>query len=141
VKALEPGYPITIDDLEAALKHTGLTLRSGDAVLIRTGRAPRPPDRRAGLHVSTVKWLRDRDVALVGSDDSIDAWPSEVEGIRSPIHVLLLVAMGTPILDHLDLNALMEAAAQRRRWEFVLTVAPLPVIGATGSLVNPIAFF
>ena len=127
--------------MDAALKQAGLTLRSGDAVLIRTGRAPRPPDRRAGLHVSTVKWLKDRDVAVVGSDDSIDAWPSGVEGIRSPIHVLLLVAMGTPILDHLDLNALGEAAAARGRWEFVLTFAPLPVIGATGSVVNPIAYF
>ena len=141
VRALHPGYPISIDDLEAALKATGLTLRPGDALLIRTGRAVRPPGQRAGLHVSTVQWLKQRDVALVGSDDSIDAWPSGVDGVRSPIHVLLLVAMGTPILDHLNLDALAMAAAERSRWEFLLTVAPLPVVGATGSVVNPIAYF
>lgn len=141
VRALEPGYPISVRDPEVALKQTGLTVRTGDALLIRTGRAMRPPDRRAGLHVETVKWLKDRDVLLVGSDDSIDAWPSGVEGIRSPIHVLLLVAMGMPILDHLALNDLGMVAAEKRRWEFLLTVAPLRVVGGTGSVVNPIAYF
>ena len=40
-----------------------------------------------------------------------------------------------------DLEALAEAANARRRWEFLLTVAPLPVGGGTGSPVNPIATF
>lgn len=35
----------------------------------------------------------------------------------------------------------MMACAARRRWEFMLTIAPLRLLGATGSPVNPIAVF
>jgi hypothetical protein len=49
--------------------------------------------------------------------------------------------MGVPILDNCDLEAVGEAAAARRRWAFLLTVAPLAVEGGTGSPVNPLATF
>ena len=42
---------------------------------------------------------------------------------------------------HRDLEALSEAAASRRRWEFFLTAAPLAVPKGTGSPLNPIAIF
>ena len=38
-------------------------------------------------------------------------------------------------------EALAEAAAARKRWEFMLMVAPLLLPKATGSPVNPIAVF
>jgi hypothetical protein len=57
------------------------------------------------------------------------------------MHQLLLVAMGTPIFDNCDLEELAKGAAQRRRWSFLLTAAPLPVPGGTGSPLNPIATF
>ena len=34
-----------------------------------------------------------------------------------------------------------EIAAARKRWEFLLTAAPLPVRNGTGSPMNPIAVF
>jgi hypothetical protein len=36
---------------------------------------------------------------------------------------------------------LSQATAARKRWEFMLTTAPLPIRGGTGSPVNPIATF
>jgi len=39
------------------------------------------------------------------------------------------------------LEAIGEAAAARKRWEFMLTVAPLPIPRGTGSPVNPLAMF
>jgi hypothetical protein len=45
------------------------------------------------------------------------------------------------MFDNCDLEALSEATAQRDRWEFLLTVAPIPIPGGTGSPVNPIATF
>ena len=36
---------------------------------------------------------------------------------------------------------LADAAAARKRWEFLLTAAPLPIRGGTGSPINPIATF
>jgi hypothetical protein len=47
--------------------------------------------------------------------------------------------MGMPLLDNADLEDIAAASAEEGRWEFMLTVAPLVVIGGTGSPVNPIA--
>ena len=145
VPYLEPGAPILVSELEAWLETAKLELRPGDAVFIRTGRSTMPvtppPMQIAGLHVSTVRWLKQHDIALLGSDVGADVWPSGVDGVRSPVHTLLLVAMGTPILDNCDLGDLSRAAAERQRWEFLVTLAPLRISGATGSAVNPVAVF
>ena len=95
----------------------------------------------AGLHASCLPWLKNRDVAVVGSDLALDVMPSGVEGVELPVHWGSVVAMGMPILDNCDLEAVGEAAASRRRWSFLLTVAPLAVEGGTGSPVNPLATF
>jgi hypothetical protein len=78
---------------------------------------------------------------LLGSDAASDALPSGIEGVTHPIHQLTLVAMGVHIFDNCDLEALSEAAAKRKRWEFMLTAAPIPLTGGTGSPLNPIATF
>jgi hypothetical protein len=67
--------------------------------------------------------------------------PSRVEGVLFPVHLGVIVYLGMPILDNLDLETIAEAAAARKRWTFLLTVAPLAVEGGTGSPVNPIATF
>jgi hypothetical protein len=50
-----------------------------------------------------------------------------------------MTAMGVPLLDNLDLEALSAATAEAGRYEFLLVVAPLNVPGGTGSPVNPVA--
>ena len=52
-----------------------------------------------------------------------------------------LTILGIQVLDRADFQALSEAAAARGRWEFMLTIAPLPIPNGTGSPVNPIAMF
>ena len=99
------------------------------------------PAKIAGLHVSTVPWLKKRDVAMVGSDACLDVLPSLVDGVIQPVHQLLLIAMGTPILDNLDLEAAGAEAAKRGRPAFLLTASPLTVKGGTGSPLNPVAVF
>jgi kynurenine formamidase len=64
-----------------------------------------------------------------------------VEGVGLPIHQLALVAMGLYIFDNCDLEALAKEAAKRKRWEFLLTAAPLAIAGGTGSPLNPIATY
>lgn len=64
-----------------------------------------------------------------------------MEGVNQPVHELALRAVATPLTDNCDLEALGEAASQRRRWSFLLTINPLRVPGATGGPVNPIATF
>lgn len=149
VPYLEPGQPIYPEDLDAWEKKAGIKVGSGDVVLIRTGRWARraakgPWDagaKSAGLYASCARWLHDRDVAIIGSDAASDVMPSGVEGVLQPIHQLALVAIGMPILDNCDLEALSQAANQRKRWDFLITAAPLAVPRGTGSPLNPIATF
>ena len=139
-------YP---QDLDAWEKKAGVKIGSGDAVLIRTGRWARraaegPWDiekKSAGLHASCLTWLKQRDVAVVGSDLATDVLPSGVEGVTMPVHQVLVVAMGVPILDNCDLEALSQKTSALSRWAFLLTAAPLAVEGGTGSPINPIATF
>ncbi|MGH9721456.1 MAG: cyclase family protein [Bryobacteraceae bacterium] len=146
---LEPGTPIYPEDLEAWEKKAGVKVTSGDVVFIRTGRwalraaqGPTAVSRSAaGLHASCARWLKSRDAAMLGSDAGSDVMPSGVEGVTQPIHQLVLIALGMPIFDNCDLEAVAEEAARRRRWEFLVTAAPLAVTGGTGSPLNPIATF
>jgi hypothetical protein len=49
--------------------------------------------------------------------------------------------LGIMLIDRADLEAVSDAAAARNRWEFMLSVAPLPIPYGTGSPVNPLAMF
>ena len=136
-------------DLDAWEKKTGVRIESGDCVLLRTGRWKRVADKgpldlnvkAPGLYASCAKWLKDRNIALLGSDVVQDVRPSRVEGVNQPIHQLFLVAVGTPLFDNCDLEAAAEQAAKLRRFTFCMMVAPLRVPGATGSPFNPLALF
>ena len=149
VDFLEPGTPIYPEDLDAWEKQAGLKVEKGDIVLIRTGRWNRRDkqgawnvsQKTAGLHASCAKWLKDRDVIILGSDAGSDVKPSLVEGTEQPIHQLVIIAMGMPIFDNLDLEALSEQSGSLKSWEFLVTAAPLAVQGGTGSPFNPIATF
>ncbi len=55
--------------------------------------------------------------------------------------MVALVAMGLWLIDNGNLEELSQACAARQRWQFMLTIAPLRLQGATGSPVNPIAVF
>ena len=76
---------------------------------------------------------------MLGSDVASDVFPSGVEGETHPVHLLVLYALGMPILDNLDLEAVSEAAAARNRWEFLFSAAPIRITRGTGSPLNPIA--
>jgi kynurenine formamidase len=149
VPFLEPGTPVYPSDLEAWEAFANIKIGSGDAVFLRTGRwvirAQKGPwnvaREAAGFHASVMPWLKRRDVALLGNDGVNDVQPSRVEGNGRPIHQLAIVAMGLPLIDVMDLEAVAEHAAKVKRWEFLVTAAPVPVLGGTGFPLNPIATF
>jgi kynurenine formamidase len=149
VNYLEPSTPIYPEDLDAWEKSTGVHVQPGDAIFIRTGRWARRGEKgpwnasehSAGLYATCAKWLKEKDVAVLGSDGSHDVLPSGIDGVAWPVHQILLAAVGMPLFDNCDLEALSKAAASRKRWTFLFTAAPLTVTGGTWSPVNPIAIF
>jgi kynurenine formamidase len=150
VPYLEPGTPIYVEDLEAWEKKAGVKVSAGDALFVRAGvwarrkalgpwlRGRADGGRDAGLDPSVIPWLKQRDIAILGSDHPQYVSPSE---LRGAVHDFALLYLGVHLFDNCDLEALADAAAARRRWDFLLTAAPLPIVGGTGSPVNPIATF
>ena len=146
---LEPGTAIYPEDVEAWEKMANVKVASGDVILLRTGRwarrakvGPWPVGRSAaGFHASIAPWIKARGVAIVGSDAASEVTPTMVEGVNLPVHTLLITAMGINILDNQDLEQLAETAAKLKRWEFLITINPMPVTGGTGSPLNTLATF
>ena len=147
VDYLEPGTAIYPSDLDAWEKKVGVKIASGDVVLIYTGRWARREvvgpwnGTQAGLHATSARWLRERDISVLGSDGGSEVSPSGIAGVNSPIHLLMLHSMGVHMLDNLDLEELSQKAKELKRWDFLITFAPLAVEGGTGSPLNPIAIF
>jgi len=146
---LKPGQALTVEDLEAWEKAARVKVSSGDVLLIRTGRWKQVEidglwnfiEEAAGMHASIATWLKERDVAAIGCDGVSDVMPSGVEGKLNPLHELVLVGLGMPIFDNLDLEELARVATEEKRNTFLFVAAPMRVKGATGSPLNPIAVF
>src|SRR5229473_5229596 len=138
VPYLEPSSPIYVEDLEAWEKKAGVKVSAGDALFVRTGRWARRAAKgpwdiskdEAGLHASVVPWLKQRDVALLAGDAPQSVMPSE---LGRTVHDFGIIYLGLHMLDNADLDPLAEACAARNRWEFLVVIAPLPIVGGTGS--------
>lgn len=149
VEFLERSEPIMVEDLEAWEAKSGVTIGKGDVMLVRTGRWKFDEKHgaaflglgTAGMHVSTVKWLKERDVAILGSDAGNDVIPSGVEGESIPVHLLTIVALGMPIFDNLRLDQLAKELSKHQKKEFLFIAAPMRVKGGSGAPINPIAIF
>jgi hypothetical protein len=82
--------------------------------------------------------MRDHDIAVLVWD-MMDHMPNGYD-IPWSVHGAIF-AYGIALLDNALLQPLAEVCAQEGRYEFMLTIAPLKVIGGTGSPANPIALF
>jgi kynurenine formamidase len=152
VEWIEPGTPITRADLEAWEKKSGVKAGPGDVVLLYIGRWKRRAKEGpwtgqvAGYYADTIPWIKEREPAFIGHDFNIDWAPrpgwGQAEGLpNNPIHVAVLNWMGVNIVECLDLERAVDTARRLKRYEFLMTFAPLPVEGGTGSPLNPLAIF
>lgn len=149
---LQPGEGVGAADLEAAEAAHGVTIGTGDAVLLRTGygRFVRTSGRRLALDegcpgwsADALPWLHQRQAALIGCDTPTDMRPSghEAVGLPLPVHHIGIVAMGLTLIDNCDLEPLAETCRRKQRYDFALVVSPLRLAGCDGSPVNPLAMF
>jgi kynurenine formamidase len=138
-----PSHAISSRDLEAAASVGGVELRHGDVVLVRTGQMRYWPDQErmaavegAGVSIEGAEWLAAHRPLAVGSDTvQFECTPSGVDGSPQPVHIRLIQELGIPIMEWVNCEPLVHAAVT----EFAFVCLPLPIHGATGSLINPIA--
>jgi kynurenine formamidase len=142
VEYLEPGAGLDGPALAAIAEAQGVEVGRGDALLIRTGwrrlaAEGRAGEGAAGPSIHAVPWLAEREIALIGADNSfLEPRPSGLgEGMRMPVHMKLLRDLGVPIVELLDLD---EVAADGVH-EFLFVLAPLTVAGGVGSPCTPLA--
>ncbi len=141
----EPGYEITVTDLEAAVARQGTPIRPGDVVLIRSGWGQRFDDANAyqgladgvpGVGADGARWLAAKRVHAAGADTiAFERLAPGAGHALLPAHRILLVEHGIYIIEALALEELAAAAA----YEFTFVLSPLKLVGATGSPVRPLA--
>ena len=123
-------------------------MEPGDALVVYSGREnwnEVNPDwgtagapARPGLHASCLKFIRESDCCVLVWD-MMDHSPNGYD-LPWSVHGAIF-AYGIGLLDNALLQPLAEVCAEEGRYEFMLTINPLRVVGGTGSPVNPIALF
>src|SRR5689334_5460987 len=138
---------VTVADFEAAEKRQRVRVGTGDAIFVRTGMERMEAEQgeqdiypRAGLHAECAEWMHTRQVSVYGGD-CIEKLPYPSESFTSAVHMIVLASMGLPILDWPALTELAATCERLKRWDYLLTTAPLRLPGGTASPINPLALF
>jgi len=140
---LPPSAPVGVADLERGIRETGVDVEPGDAVLVRTGWMESRGGAgdyfadEPGITEDAARWLAEHDVAVVGADNYAVEQQSATPGF--PAHLVLLHQHGVPLLENVVLAELAGALADGGRSTFALLLAPIPLVGSTGSPVAPVA--
>lgn len=149
VERLEPGRPVTAEDLDAAVELARVRVEPGDVLLVRTGHGALHRERRQqeyaggaqpGIDVSCPAWFRAHDVAAVATDTlAFEVFPCQDPEVLFPVHLLDLVELGLLQGQNFDLEELAADCADDGRYAFLLEASPIPFTGGCGAPVNPVA--
>jgi kynurenine formamidase len=150
VSWLEDGAAILPEELDACAEARGVTIESGDIVLVRTGMMTRCLKEKSwqgycagpapGLSVHCARWLYEREVAAVATDTwGVEVLPNETPDCFQPLHMISLRNTGVLFGEIFWLDALAEDCAKDGNYAFLFSAPPLPITGAVGSPINPLA--
>jgi kynurenine formamidase len=148
VERMGPGEAISAADLDAAAERQGVEVRSGDILHVRTGWYQRYLEGenaaylgdQPGLDLSCCEWLHAHEVAAIAMDNvAIEVLPSEVEGIETPLHAVLIRDVGLTLGEMFQLEELAADCEADGVWEFLFAGPPLKFTGAVGSPLSPLA--
>jgi kynurenine formamidase len=147
---LPDNYAITVAELEACAAAQKVVVGPGDFLLVRTGSMERWEGQpywgdflgavTPGLDFETLDWLREREVAAVACDNyAVEALPSRMAGTSVPFHWIAIPMIGLTLGEMFRLKELAADCADDGVYEFMFCAPPLPVTGAVGTPINPIA--
>lgn len=148
---LPDGFAITAEHLEETVRVQGESSRvgRGDIVVVRTGQYARAKrygwgeyagGAAPGLSFSTAAWLHGTEIAAIATDTwGFEVRPNEFDVAFQPLHQIAIPNIGLFIGEMWDPEGLAAACAADGRYDFLLAAPPLPITGAVGSPVNPLA--
>jgi kynurenine formamidase len=150
MEPLADGFAVTNEMLDRAEKFFGVTVRRGDFSLVRTGQmqwmlANHTRDGYSGgdapgLAFETLDWLHKKQVAGIITDTwGAEVRPNNCDDANQPWHWIAIPIMGLTVGEIFDLGELAEECAADKRYEFMFVAPALPITGAVGSPVNPLA--
>ncbi|MGY9051800.1 MAG: cyclase family protein [Alphaproteobacteria bacterium] len=148
---LEDGYAITCEDLDLTAEKQGIKINKGDFVIVRTGQMEEclrkgswdgyPGGDAPGMGFDTLEWIQKTELAALASD----TWGCEVrpnqseDGINQPWHWITIPIQGMTMGEIFNLKELAEDCLADGVYEFLFVAPSIPITGAVGSPVNPIA--
>jgi kynurenine formamidase len=139
---LPDSYGVGEDDLRMALERQRTQVRLGDVVLIRTGRMSLWPDPEKyvldepGLNREGAEFLAKAGAMIIGADNvALEQAPAADPENWQVVHTYLFAEAGVPIMEVVNLEEL----AAEKVYEFAFIAAGMPIRGATGAPMRPIA--
>lgn len=150
VEHLEPGFEILPEDLDECADKEGVKIERGDFVIIRTGHMAKYLRKgdwgdyaggyAPGLTLETVEWIYKKEIAGIASDTwAVEVIPHQVKGLRFPWHHIVIPCVGLLVGENFYLEELAEDCYKDNIYEFFFTAPVLPITGAVGSPINPLA--
>lgn len=136
---LEDRYEVTIDDIEKELARTGLEIRLGDIVMVRTGKIQDFGDEAAfqaaepGVGRDAALWLYGKGMSVLATDTT-GTEPLPFDDPAVTTHGAMLVDCGVHLIENLNLEEVARAGVR----EGLFIALPLKITGATGSWIRPI---
>jgi kynurenine formamidase len=147
---LDDGARILPADLDTCAERFGVTIDTGDIVLVRTGRIARcfaegswqgyDGGAAPGLSLRCARWLHERQIAAVATDTAcVEVLPAETPDQALPLHQVAVRDMGLRLGNTFHLDRLAEACAADGRYAFLFAAPPLPSARVFDQPINPLA--
>jgi kynurenine formamidase len=147
---LEDGYGIASSQLDECAKAQGVEIRRGDFVIVRTGQMEQRLEQKdwgtyaagpaPGLRFETCEWIHDHQIAAICADTwGCEVRPNESTVAFQPWHWIVIPMIGITMGEIFYLKDLAADCAEDQVYEFLFCAPPLPITGAVGSPINPMA--
>lgn len=148
--SLADGDAITVDDLDVVAKAQNVEIKRGDFVIVRTGHMERclaqgdwggyAGGEAPGLAFETAEWIHKKEIAAICTDTwGCEVRPNETDDCTQPWHWVVIPKIGITMGEIFFLKDLADDCAGDGVYEFLFTAPPLPITGAVGSPINPMA--
>jgi kynurenine formamidase len=93
-----------------------------------------------GLSFHAADWMHRHEIAAIATDTwGMEVRPNEIPDSFQPLHQVCIPNIGLTIGEIFHLDELAEDCGRDRVYEFFFVAPPLPITGAVGSPINPLA--